>query len=72
MAFRRLRRVRPERSVRFPNAGLKIAESGYVLIVALALLHLARWLRFQLGEPGPPAECPPARITVISGSRAAS
>jgi hypothetical protein len=35
--------------------------------VALAIIHLARWLAFQLGELDPPAECPPARITVISG-----
>jgi hypothetical protein len=40
-----------------------------VLIVALAIRHLARWLAFQLGDPGRPADCPPARITVISGSQ---
>jgi hypothetical protein len=37
--------------------------------VALAIIHLARWLAFQLGEPERPADCPPARITVISGSQ---
>jgi hypothetical protein len=37
--------------------------------VALAIIHLARWLAWQLGELDRPADCPPARITVISGSR---
>jgi hypothetical protein len=34
-----------------------------------ALVRIARWLAWQLGELERPAECPPARITVISGSR---
>jgi hypothetical protein len=33
------------------------------------ILRIARWLLWQLGEMERPAECPPARITVISGAR---
>jgi hypothetical protein len=43
-----------------------------LLIVALAILHLARWLAWQLGELDRPPEAPPARITVISGARRAA
>jgi hypothetical protein len=40
----------------------------------LAIVHLVRWVVWQLGELDRPAVCPPARITVISGtgSRSAS
>jgi hypothetical protein len=36
--------------------------------VALAILHLARWLVFQLGEPEQPDIERPASITVFSSS----
>jgi hypothetical protein len=49
-----------------------MTQSGYLRLVALAILHLARWLAFQLGDPARPADCPPARITVISGSQRAA
>jgi hypothetical protein len=31
------------------------------------ILRIARWLAWQIGEFERPADCPPARITVISG-----
>jgi hypothetical protein len=34
----------------------------------LVILRIARWLLWQVGEAQQAAECPPARITVISGS----
>jgi hypothetical protein len=33
------------------------------------IVRIARWLAWQLRELDRPADCPPARITVISGSR---
>jgi hypothetical protein len=33
------------------------------------IVRIARWLAWQLGEIERPADCPPARITVISGRR---
>jgi hypothetical protein len=35
--------------------------------VASAILHLAKWLAWQIGEHDEPVRQPPARITVISG-----
>jgi hypothetical protein len=31
-----------------------------------ALLHLARWIAWQIGEQGAPLHQPPAHITVFS------
>jgi hypothetical protein len=38
--------------------------------VAAAILHLARWLAWQLGELDHATEQRPARITVFSGGTA--
>ena len=38
-------------------------------MIMAVIVRLARWLIWQLGEIERPADCPPARITVISGSR---
>jgi len=39
-------------------------------VVGVAILHLARWLAFQLGENDEPLTHPPARITVFSSDPA--
>lgn len=38
-------------------------------MIMAVILRIARWLAWQLGEMEQPPECPPARITVISGTR---